>query len=252
MGAVCFSLDRRLVECLQREIALPVLVETGTFQGDTVAQCAALFDEIHTVELSPELYQQASDRFLGQSHIHVHQDNSPDFLIRLRDRLVGRGVLYWLDAHWCVAQDTAGQTSQCPLLEELAALEHLDERSVILIDDARLYLCPPPDPHEVSQWPGWQQILSALARVSDRHETMIVNDVVAFYPIAAREAMNGYSRKYSLDWLMVMHQNRHVKELQQRCDQQKESIGRLRQRVQEQAQTIDVLKKQLDQPPGRR
>ncbi len=245
MGAVCFSLDRRLVECLQHQMPLQVLVETGTFQGDTVAQCASLFAEIHTVELSQELYQQASDRFLGQSQIHVHQGNSPDLLLEMRDRFPGRGVLYWLDAHWCVAQDTAGQTSQCPLLQELAALEHLDEQSVILIDDARLYLCPPPDPHEVSHWPGWQEILTALGRVSDRHEIMVVNDVVAFYPTAARAAMRLYSRKYSVDWLMVMHQIRHVNDLKQRCEQQKQAIGRLRQRVQQQSEAIDGLQKRL-------
>jgi hypothetical protein len=215
-----------------------VLVETGTFQGDTVAEVATLFDEIHTVELSEELYQQAQARFADQQHIHVYQGDSPQFLSEIRGRFSGQGVLYWLDAHWCVAEGTAGQISQCPLLQELAALGQIDTQTTLLIDDARLYLCPPPDPHEVSQWPSWQEIITALQQLSSQHETMVVNDVIAYYPAAAREAMQRYSRNYSVDWLAMIHRVRQYEQLDQQCARQREVIEQLRQRVQQQAGTI--------------
>ena len=58
MGAVFFSLDRRLVDFLQQALPLPVFVETGTFRGDTIAEVADRFDEVHTVELSEELFRE--------------------------------------------------------------------------------------------------------------------------------------------------------------------------------------------------
>ena len=38
MGAVTFSLDPRLVASLQGVLPLSILIETGTFKGDTVAE----------------------------------------------------------------------------------------------------------------------------------------------------------------------------------------------------------------------
>ena len=247
MGAVVFSLDSRLVECLQSAIPLAVLVETGTFRGDTVAEFVERFDEIHSVELSPDLCGAAKKRFADQPQVHIHEGDSAAFLKKLRGRFEGQGVLYWLDAHWCVADDTAGQTSQCPLLQELAALKMISDQSVILIDDARLYLCPPADPHEVSQWPSWQQIVNGLAEVSDRHEMMIVNDVIAFYPAAARAALHRYARLYSVDWLATMHLSRQATELQKRSEQQQQVIEQLRERVQRQAARLRQVQAELQQ-----
>ncbi len=247
MGAVVFSLDSRLVECLQDVISLSVLVETGTFRGDTVSEFIDRFEEIHSVELSPDLCRAAQTRFANQPHVHVHEGDSATVLRNLRGRFEGQGVLYWLDAHWCVADGTAGQTSQCPLLQELAALKTIDDQSVILIDDARLYLCPPADPHEVSQWPSWQAIINGLTEVSDRHEMMVVNDVIAFYPVAARTALQRYARLHSVDWLATMHLSRLATELQKRSEQQQQAIEQLRDRVQRQAATLREVKAELQQ-----
>jgi hypothetical protein len=245
MGAVFFSLDRRLVDFLQRAIPLTVFVETGTFRGDTIAEVADCFDEVHTVELSDELFREACGRFADRPHVQVHQGESAPFLAKIRQQIAGRCALYWLDAHWCVAQATAGQTSQCPLLDELAALKPVGDTAVILIDDARLYLCPPPDPHEVSQWPSWQQILDSLQQLSSRHEMMVVNDVIAFYPSTARTVMHEYARSHAVDWLQIMHRYQHAEELRQRCQQQQQSLRQIRDRMQRQSVRLEELQAKL-------
>ncbi len=38
MGAIDFSIDVRLVECLRRELPISVFVETGTFEGEAIAR----------------------------------------------------------------------------------------------------------------------------------------------------------------------------------------------------------------------
>lgn len=201
MGAVTFSLDPGLVECLRQTLPLSTFVETGTFQGDGVAIAAPHFDRIVTIEYSEGLWREATERFRDMPKVAVHHGDSSEVLRRIVPGLHGVGVLYWLDAHWCVAESTAGRHSQCPLLKELEAIGRLEDASVVLIDDARLFLAPPPEPHDVTQWPAFREIVKALGRLSGTHELMVLNDVIAYYPPAARGAMHDYARKHGTDWL---------------------------------------------------
>ena len=124
-----------------------------------------------------------------------------DGLIELRSKLSDAGALYWLDAHWCAAGEAAGESSQCPLLDELSAIGKLNDRSVILIDDARLFLAPPLSPHEISQWPTFHEILSRLLSMGTGHELMVINDVIAFFPASANSALVSHAQAYGTDWL---------------------------------------------------
>ena len=201
MGAVTFSLDLRLVAALQSKLPLSVFIETGTFKGDTVANLESCFDKVFSIELSESLWLDAVKRFEPYPKVQILQGNSRDKLRELRSELKNAGVLYWLDAHWCVATDTAGEFSQCPLLGELQAINKLNSNSVVLIDDARLFLAPPLAPHEISQWPSLHQIVARLLSLSSEHELMVVNDVIAFYPLSAKSALEIYAQNCGIDWL---------------------------------------------------
>ena len=201
MGAVNFSLSPDLVQALADALPLEVLVETGTFEGDTIAGLLSRFQEVYSVELSPHYFEKAKARFANEPHVHLTHGDSSHYLKELAPALSARGVLYYLDAHWCVATNTAGARSQCPLLDEIGAIRRLGETSVLVIDDARLFLAPPPEPHDISQWPSFDEIVTALRRLSDRHELMVVNDVIAFYPPAARDSIHRFARTHGVDWL---------------------------------------------------
>jgi len=201
MGAVTFSLDTRLVERLKQALPLSVLVETGTFKGDTVAALLPHVERAITIEQSEALWRESAARFAGDARVQVILGDSAAELARIMPSIAGRPALFWLDAHWCVADHTSGEHSQCPLLAEIAAIGRLDESSVVLIDDARLFLAPPPEPHDVTQWPSFDQIVRALRRLSEGHEVMVVNDVIAFFPPAAQGAMTAFAREHGVDWL---------------------------------------------------
>lgn len=203
MGAVTFSLDPRLVTSLQSELPLRVLIETGTFNGDTVEELKSYFDKVVSIELSETLWADAAKRFEAYPHVQILLGSSKDKLRELQSELKDAGALYWLDAHWCVATDTAGELSQCPLLEELQAIGKLNNASVVLIDDARLFQSPPLAPHEISQWPRFHQIVSCLLTLSSEHELMVVNDVIAFYPLSAKSVMTSYAQNCGIDWLVA-------------------------------------------------
>jgi hypothetical protein len=202
LGAIFFSIDLELVHVLQRALPLGVFVETGTFKGDTAHSVAPFFERVYTIELSDSLFPSAAARFEQLPHVSVIHGDSPNVLRQMHESLRGRAVLYWLDAHWC-GPYTGGETRECPLLEELQAIASLNHRSVVLIDDARLFLSPPPPPHDPQQWPTLLQVVGQISKLGATHELWIINDVMLFVPAAARSAVIEYSRTRGIDLLTL-------------------------------------------------
>jgi hypothetical protein len=210
MGAIHFSLDAGLLAFLKEQLPLEVFVETGTFTGDTLRLAAKFFGECHSVEKSPHYFEAARKNFAGAPGVRVYLEDSPAFLARHDFR--GRAVLFWLDAHWCQAGETAGQPAQSPLLGELAALQSLHEHSVVLIDDARYYLCAPPRPHECGEWPDFHSVATGLLSLSSRHRLMVLNDVIIFYPSGLRAALQEFAHLHGVDWLSLTNEWRDWRE----------------------------------------
>lgn len=219
MGAVTFSVDLRLVEALQQALPLDIFVETGTFKGDGIERVRDRFSEIRSVELSNDWHDRVRERFAGEAHVHLVQGHSAQVLTEWMPTLRHRSVLFFLDAHWCVADNTAGETSQCPLLDELHSIGSLNDESVIVIDDARLFLAPPPAPQRISHWPDLNAVLAALQALSPRHRTMVLNDTIVFFPAAAHRVLLDHARRSGTDWLEVMSQVRDYANLRTQFDQ---------------------------------
>jgi FkbM family methyltransferase len=198
MGAIHFSLDPNLVHALRATLLLDSFVETGTFQGDTAQAMAALFSSVHTVELSDLLYAKAVERLAPLQNVTVIHGHSPDALKGLAKTLARQSVLYWLDAHWCGGR-TSGDSYECPLLAEIAAIRSLSARSVVLIDDARFFIAPPPHPHDPESWPLIADVIAALSSLSDRHKLWIINDVIIFAPEASAPDIVNYGRTFGVD-----------------------------------------------------
>jgi len=111
-------------------------IETGTYLGDTLAAVADAFEALHSIELSPQLYQDAKRRFRDRPKIHLHQGNSGDVLPHLLKSL-DEPCLFWLDGH-ASGSDTAQPDELTPILRELTAIAaHPNKQHCILIDDAR-------------------------------------------------------------------------------------------------------------------
>ena len=212
MGAISFSLDERLLTLFTRELPLEVFVETGTFKGETLRMATRHFEECHSVELSADLHRAISPQFATEPGVHLHHGESPAYLRAQSDAFLKRPVFFWLDAHWCVAEGTAGADSQSPLLAELEALGHLHPQSVVAIDDARLYLCPPPAPHRLADWPDFHDIVCALLDLSSTHRLMVMDDVILFYPERLRTALEKHAHEHGADWLKLARDARRWRE----------------------------------------
>jgi prefoldin subunit 5 len=209
MGAVHFSIDGRLLARLRELLPLEVFVETGTYEGASVDAALAYFDELHTIELSDELFARAAARFEDSPAVHVHNGSSAEVLSRLSGRLRRRSVLYWLDAHFCGHRSVGGEL-QCPLMGELEAIGSLGVRSVILIDDARLFMTPPPAPLIAEQWPSFSEVLARLSTLNPGHELIVIDDVIVFFPPEVGEALRRFAREHAVDWLFALAWGREL------------------------------------------
>ncbi len=208
MGAAHFSLNLGLVEFLQSKIPLTVFVETGTFKGEALKTVSGHFQSLYSVEFSQKLYENAQKAFSGNKNIHIFQGHSPDFIKLNRYRWKGCGTLYWLDAHWCDATDTAEGKAQCPLLNELDAIEKLPENSIILIDDARLFTAPPQGAHDLNQWPDFDSIIGKLKSLSSKHKISILNDVIVYLPVKIYHDFLIFAQQHNVDILTIFDKSK--------------------------------------------
>lgn len=165
-----------------REIAASGIrraVETGTYLGDGAIVLAQSFDRVDTFELSRRLWLRARLRLLSYPSVHLHCGDSSELL-----RPSGEPTLYWLDGHWS-ADITAGEERQCPLLDEITATSPGTQGDIYLIDDARLFLKPPPPPMNPRHWPTIAQIVNCVNSVRPGYE-VIVNeprDLIVIKPV---------------------------------------------------------------------
>ena len=199
MGAIYFSVDSDLAVLLRNKLQIGTFFETGTFEGSTALSMAPLFGRVYTVELSEKLYVDAARKLARFSNVQAIHGSSPDVLRARAVQLSQERVLYWLDAHWCNLDGTGGAAEECPLLAELDAIGHLNENSVILIDDARYFLAPPPLPHDAAKWPGLLKLFGALLRLSERHALYVINDVIIFVPFHIVSDLIAYGRNKGVD-----------------------------------------------------
>jgi hypothetical protein len=205
MGAINFSLDPELVQFLRKQLPLGLFVETGAYLGDSIDVARQFFPDCRSVEMSPKLYERTRARFAGINNVKLEQGDSGAFFQRHREEFAAAAALFWLDAHWCEADSTSGKESQSPLLAELAALGTLHADSVVMVDDARLYLAPPPHPHRSKDWPDFSAVLQALSSLSSSHRLMVLNDVLLFYPSRIAPAMLEFARQHGTDWGLLAH-----------------------------------------------
>jgi hypothetical protein len=115
-----------------------VLIETGTFYGDTIFALRRQFAEIHSIELAEGLHHFVKGELAHERHIHLHLGDSAVVLPQIAATLT-KPALYWLDGHFCSGPSARGN-KDTPVSEEVDyLLKRTPRQDVILIDDARLF-----------------------------------------------------------------------------------------------------------------
>jgi hypothetical protein len=183
---------------LLARMGFQAIVETGTFRGTTSEFFAQSGLPVYTVEFLPRNFGYASQRFSGNSSVHVYCGDSPDFLRALADdpSVPKSKVFFYLDAH---VQDRS-QYHKAPLQEELELVFTRWSESVVMVDDFQV----PGFSYSFDDWgPGKTLNLECLAPL--KHLKLS-----AFFPAVDVSKETGEKR----GWVVLCREENIVKIVQ--------------------------------------
>lgn len=191
MGANQFGAPLEEIAFLRKEHSTLVFVETGTFKGATAERAASIFDRVFTIEGSPAYYREASNKLSQFTNIECLLGDSRLALKEVLGRIGKVAALFWLDAHWMPG--SFGESAECPVLEEIQIILNGADDSIILVDDARLFLAPPPRPHKADNWPSMDSVLRALNQEGGKPRYNLTHgDVIFSVPERMKEATKNF------------------------------------------------------------
>lgn len=196
MGNIQFSIPKEIVLDFKNAANIENFVETGTYQGGSCFWAAQYFSNVYTIEIDSKISKETSMKPDCPANIQFFVGNSKDVLPDLLKHVNGPSV-FWLDGHWCNVTEE-GKDMECPLMDELRALEKHGD-SVILIDDARAFLGPLPPPHDNEQWPRIDEIVILLKTQFPNNLVTIVDDVIYCIPSKLIDIFNArWMKEYPL------------------------------------------------------
>lgn len=171
MGIVQPGIPKKECEFLKKNLNLNIFIEGGTYYGDTAKYASEIFEKVFTIEKSKTIYEKIKNLSF-KDNVKLLGGDTRDYLDKIT--FENDNILYWLDSHWS-GGETYGEDDECPLLEELKIIFNYKKNFVILIDDARLFLAPPPLPHKIENWP----IIREITNVTPKdYEILIYDDVI--------------------------------------------------------------------------
>ncbi len=186
MGIVNSGIPENEVKFFKELIGLEIFVETGTYIGNSAKKMSCLFQKVYTIEKSETMFNIATNNLKSIENIILLKGDSRELLnsiLRNNDN-----ILFWLDAHWS-GEETYGQEDECPLIEELHTIFRYSKNCMILIDDARLFVAPPPRPHKMENWPSLKDIATIMPA---NWEIIMFEDVFYLYDIQHTRQVKQY------------------------------------------------------------
>lgn len=132
------SIDKSFLEKLQNDFTkYPILVETGTHQGETTFACEPYFEKIYTIEIDKNTYTNVSSKYTRSKIDFILGDSSDIFRTLLPQ--VNAPAIFFLDGHWS-GGGTGRGAKDCPLVEEVSLISTLfQHEAILIIDDYRLF-----------------------------------------------------------------------------------------------------------------
>jgi hypothetical protein len=174
-----YEFKRSEIERYRKIYDPKVLVETGTFMGDTVEHLKRTFTFVYSIELSEEFAVKAKKKFEDDKNVKIIQGDSG---IVLRELVleIDQPTLFWLDGHYSSEfyfEDqyfkTAKGEKNTPILNELSNILANRHNHIILIDDARLFIGK-------DDYPSISELQKLVKNT--KYELTLKNDIIYILP----------------------------------------------------------------------
>jgi hypothetical protein len=195
VGIVRMGPPSDLIMILKQRYGISELYETGTYYGDTTVWAARHFAKVVTIECSTEIYRTTLAKY---GDLHNVKFIYGDSRIRLNQIVseITSPAIFWLDSHFC-GGETYGSEDECPLIEEMLAINKSSFEHFLFIDDARCFLLPPPRPHHLEQWPSIDKVIQVILSANHKYYVVIIEDVIVAVPEYAKSVVAEYSQEVS-------------------------------------------------------
>ncbi len=158
---------------LQKKYKVKILVETGTYLGDTLYSLYDDFDQLYSIELSDYFYTKAKKRFVSYPKIKLLSGDSSTLLLNVVTSLA-EPALFWLDGHYSGGLTARGDT-ECPVYKELEAIFSSQAKHVIVIDDARLFVGE-------NDYPTLDELKAFVSAHRGAYDFTVSNDSIKLLP----------------------------------------------------------------------
>lgn len=177
-----WALSQTFLKQLVEIFGTTIFIETGTCGGNTTRNALPLFQETHSIELAPHLYQRAIARFKDYANVHLYCGDSAQLLPQILPTVSGR-ILFWLDGHYS-GNSTAKGDCNTPIIGELQAIAKSGiTDAIILIDDIRCFQGPDAAPEDsvFSGYPTCAELEKLVLNINPQYQFKIFQDFALAY-----------------------------------------------------------------------
>lgn len=194
MGFTRMGAPTELVTFVSNLAGISTFIEGGTYTGGTSRWASHHFNTVHTIEAQRSIYQRTKASLAEFKNIKFWNSTTIEALPMILSEIEDTPSTFWLDAHWS-GGETYGIDAECPLIDEIEIILKSNLNHIIFIDDARLFLAPPPLPHKKNHWPSINQLFSTLNSHGERY-LVILDDVIISTPIQFSEPFGSFVQSY--------------------------------------------------------
>lgn len=160
---------------LLRERGHDMVIETGTYLGETTAFLASHVRRVVSIEIEPRLHALAVERFRDQQHVEIRLGDGMEIVPQLVSEL-DAPCLIWLDGHFSGGITGRGALDE-PAVEILRRIE--TERPprgmTIVVDDLRVFGSEPSAPALDTLVAAAREVFPK-ARITAELDSLVIRD----------------------------------------------------------------------------
>lgn len=208
MGIIRDGPPWSIIKELLKEYKITEFIETGTYYGGTATRAATYFENVITIENSKKIYDSVIVKYSHIRNIKFLYGDSRSQLKKVVQDL-SKPALFWLDGHWS-GGNTYGEFDECPLIDEISIINASGCSHFLFIDDARLFLSPPPSPHKISHWPNIVEVIYAINDSENDYYIVIFEDVIIAVPFFVKNFIVNYCMQFNTSMLLKRREQKKI------------------------------------------
>jgi glycosyltransferase involved in cell wall biosynthesis len=168
------------------------------------------FDTLVSLSPSDDINTALTSQF---EHIYIRNisanefENTNQFLQKTLSSIKSKTTLFWFNAELHYTLWTKFLTY--PLIKDLQTLSYLESNSVIIINNAQLFLSLPKALQGLCHWPNLDATINTLKMLSTNHTVTIVHDYIIFCPKHLVPSLRQFAYTHNLNW-MVDFDNKQI------------------------------------------